>query len=160
MFRIGTRDLLATIPTFPHCPILSGWTPVLNCNDLIIKSLGPCRIDSPMGRLLDGRVPSYHNVDESDRVLFDDTASALTARGRFRRGTPRVRAGGGAAEDLLRPIEDAAGIVTCGGLCPGFNDVIRSIVMELTFHYGVRRSTASAMGTRDSSPSTAGTSSS
>jgi len=31
------------------------------------------------------------------------------------------------------------GIVTCGGLCPGVNDVIRGIVMELTHHYGVQR---------------------
>jgi 6-phosphofructokinase 1 len=31
------------------------------------------------------------------------------------------------------------GVVTCGGLCPGINDVIRGLVMELTFHYGVQR---------------------
>jgi 6-phosphofructokinase 1 len=28
--------------------------------------------------------------------------------------------------------------VTCGGLCPGINDVIRSIVLSLHYHYGVR----------------------
>jgi 6-phosphofructokinase 1 len=31
-----------------------------------------------------------------------------------------------------------AGIVTCGGLCPGLNDVIRSLVLELHHGYGVR----------------------
>src|SRR5262249_38423546 len=31
------------------------------------------------------------------------------------------------------------GIVTCGGLCPGLNDVIRAIVLSLHHHYGVRR---------------------
>lgn len=31
-----------------------------------------------------------------------------------------------------------AAIVTCGGLCPGLNDVIRGIVMQLHYHYGVR----------------------
>jgi 6-phosphofructokinase 1 len=30
-----------------------------------------------------------------------------------------------------------AGIVTCGGLCPGLNDVIRSVVMNLHHQYGV-----------------------
>jgi 6-phosphofructokinase 1 len=30
-----------------------------------------------------------------------------------------------------------AGIVTCGGLCPGLNNVIRSLVRELHFGYGV-----------------------
>jgi 6-phosphofructokinase 1 len=32
-----------------------------------------------------------------------------------------------------------AAVVTCGGLCPGLNDVIRSIVHELYFMYGVRQ---------------------
>jgi 6-phosphofructokinase 1 len=31
-----------------------------------------------------------------------------------------------------------AGIVTCGGLCPGLNNVIRALVLSLHFHYGVR----------------------
>jgi 6-phosphofructokinase 1 len=31
-----------------------------------------------------------------------------------------------------------AGIVTCGGLCPGLNNVIRSLFLELHFSYGVR----------------------
>jgi 6-phosphofructokinase 1 len=30
-----------------------------------------------------------------------------------------------------------AGIVTCGGLCPGINDVVRGLVMELQHRYGV-----------------------
>src|SRR4029453_10797192 len=30
-----------------------------------------------------------------------------------------------------------AGIVTCGGLCPGLNHVIRSLFLELHYGYGV-----------------------
>ena len=33
----------------------------------------------------------------------------------------------------------ACGIVTCGGLCPGLNDVIRAIVLSLHHHYGVAK---------------------
>ncbi|WP_462324209.1 ATP-dependent 6-phosphofructokinase [Desulfoplanes sp.] len=54
-------------------------------------------------------------------------------------------------EQLLIPFEEAGprekvyfdppktkcGLVTCGGLCPGLNDVIRSIVMEAHHHYNV-----------------------
>jgi 6-phosphofructokinase 1 len=36
------------------------------------------------------------------------------------------------------PTQLACGIVTCGGLCPGLNDVVRSIVMSLHYHYGVK----------------------
>ncbi|WP_321472842.1 ATP-dependent 6-phosphofructokinase [uncultured Paludibaculum sp.] len=32
-----------------------------------------------------------------------------------------------------------AAIVTCGGLCPGLNNVIRSLVLSLRCHYGVER---------------------
>jgi len=36
------------------------------------------------------------------------------------------------------PPKTKAAIVTCGGLCPGINDVIRSLVMELYHRYGLR----------------------
>ena len=29
-------------------------------------------------------------------------------------------------------------LVTCGGLCPGLNDIIRAVVLELYYGYGVR----------------------
>jgi 6-phosphofructokinase 1 len=35
------------------------------------------------------------------------------------------------------PKETRAGIVTCGGLCPGLNNVIRSLFLELHYGYGV-----------------------
>lgn len=37
------------------------------------------------------------------------------------------------------PSKVHAGIITCGGLCPGLNDVIRAVVMTLWYQYGVRR---------------------
>lgn len=42
------------------------------------------------------------------------------------------------------PTKAKCAIVTCGGLCPGINDVIRSIVMEAHHHYSV----ASILGIR------------
>jgi 6-phosphofructokinase 1 len=45
----------------------------------------------------------------------------------------------GAREHLFfNPLETRAGIVTCGGLCPGLNDVIRSLFFELSHAYGVK----------------------
>ncbi len=44
----------------------------------------------------------------------------------------------GAREKLFfDPSQTRAGIVTCGGLCPGLNDVIRSLFLELHYAYGV-----------------------
>lgn len=36
------------------------------------------------------------------------------------------------------PTKIRAGIVTCGGLCPGLNNVIRAVVMSLWYIYGTR----------------------
>ena len=45
----------------------------------------------------------------------------------------------GAREKLFfHPSETRAGIVTCGGLCPGLNDVIRSLFFEMHHAYGVK----------------------
>jgi 6-phosphofructokinase 1 len=43
------------------------------------------------------------------------------------------------------PAKTTAAIVTCGGLCPGLNNVIRSVYLELTQNYGVGR----VLGIRD-----------
>jgi 6-phosphofructokinase 1 len=39
---------------------------------------------------------------------------------------------------FFNPADTKAGIVTCGGLCPGMNNVIRSLFLELFFIYGVK----------------------
>jgi 6-phosphofructokinase 1 len=122
-------------PTPQH----SGRRAVLDSNDLIIKTLGPCRIPTPLASLLDGRVPSYHNVDETDRVLFEDRASAAGARGVPAGELPGFEPAGARRMIFFDPSKTRAGIVTCGGLCPGFNDVIRALVLELNYHYKVRK---------------------
>jgi len=43
------------------------------------------------------------------------------------------------------PSRVRAAIVTCGGLCPGLNNVVRSLFLELHFRYGVRE----VLGIRD-----------
>lgn len=49
----------------------------------------------------------------------------------FERAGPRRRI-------FFHPADVKAAIVTCGGLCPGLNNVIRSLVLSLASHYGVR----------------------
>src|SRR5688500_6501552 len=41
------------------------------------------------------------------------------------------------AKLFFDPAKTRAGIVTCGGLCPGLNNVIRSLFLELHYGYGV-----------------------
>src|SRR5271163_2665566 len=112
---------------------------MVDAADLAVKILGPCRLDSPMMPLLTGRQQSFHNVDESDRVLFDDTASAICARGLPVDQLPGFEPAGPRRKIFFDPSKCRVGIVTCGGLCPGLNDVIRALVLELNFNYGVKK---------------------
>jgi 6-phosphofructokinase 1 len=41
------------------------------------------------------------------------------------------------AKIFFEPKKTRAGIVTCGGLCPGLNNVIRSLFLELHYEYGI-----------------------
>ena len=107
--------------------------------DTTVKGLGDCRHDSPLTELLYFRRSSHHWVDAGDRVLLDDTAAMVAARGGDVRDLPGFEAGGPRRKIFFDPSKTRVGIVTCGGLCPGLNNVIRGLVMELTRHYGVRR---------------------
>jgi 6-phosphofructokinase 1 len=111
----------------------------MNAADLAIKSLGPCRIDSPLKPLIESRRTTVHYVAEDDRVLFHDTARLVAESGCAVDALPGFEPAGPRRAIFFDPAKMRVGIVTCGGLCPGINDVIRGIVMELSFHYGVQR---------------------
>jgi 6-phosphofructokinase 1 len=107
--------------------------------DFSIATLGPCRIASPMVPLLDGRQTTEHYVDEGDRVLFDDTLAGINSRGVPPSELPGMEPCGPRRKIFFDPAKTRAAIVTCGGLCPGLNDVIAGLVRSLTYHYKVRR---------------------
>jgi len=98
-----------------------------------IDSLGPARFRSPLHHIGTSNV-KFRTDDE--RVLMDDTFGGsqgdASAKINFEIAGPRMQL-------FFDPPRTAAGIVTCGGLCPGLNDVIRGLVMELVHRYGVSR---------------------
>lgn len=112
---------------------------MIEASDLQIKTLGTCRIESPLAPILEQRVRSFYNVEEGDKVLFDDTMSALVARNVAPNEVPGFEPAGARRKIFYDPSKTRAGIVTCGGLCPGLNDVIRALTMELHYRYGVRK---------------------
>ena len=106
--------------------------------DLMVASLGEPRYDSPLADFVADRRTNEHYVDEDDRVIFHDTVCQLERARPPTRGrcpvSSRAGRGGGSSS---RPGATKVGVVTCGGLCPGLNDVIRGLVMELVKHYGI-----------------------
>ena len=107
--------------------------------DLAVKTLGPCRIDSPLKPMLQSRQTTTHYVAEDDRVFFHDTARLAAESGCTLESLPGFEPAGPRQSIFFDPAKMRVGIVTCGGLCPGLNDVIRGLVMELAHHYGAQR---------------------
>ena len=102
----------------------------LTRDDLNVERIGECRIVNPM------KDTSF--VDDDDRVLYQ---SELKHVGTFVEACmepPSFEMAGPRPMVYFDPSKLKCGIVTCGGLCPGLNDVIRAIVMSLFHHYGVR----------------------
>ncbi len=111
---------------------------MLCAEDLKVKSLGPCRVDSPLMGLLEKRQHSVNYAEENDRILIDTTFSSLNALNLPLDQCPGLEPAGARKKIYFDPSKTRAGIVTCGGLCPGLNDVIRALVLELTRLYGVK----------------------
>ena len=109
----------------------------LELDDLRVRSLGECRYDSPFAELLATKRTSPHYVHEDDRVLVDDAVSVLLSHGVPIDRLPSLEAAGPRRKIYFDPGATSVEIVTCGGLWPGLNDVIRGIVQELTEHYHV-----------------------
>ncbi len=98
--------------------------------DLTISKLGTCRIPSPM--------PAAQFIRDEDSVLYHNDLPAIMSCLKSGIEPPRFEMAGPRGKIYFDPSKLKCGIVTCGGLCPGLNDVIRAIVLGLYHHYGVR----------------------
>ena len=111
--------------------------------DFVIKTLGECRISSPLN------LPeTLYELDEA-RVRYaaeipNETDAPENVS--FEKAGPRRKI-------FFDPAETKAAIVTCGGISPGLNDVIRAIVMQLYYKYGVRNILGIQYGYKGLNPS-------
>jgi len=78
------------------------------------------------------------HVGDDQYILYDIAVSMGTSIPSFDQGN-LIEKAGPREKIYFEPAKVHAGIVTCGGLCPGLNDVIRAIVMTLWYRYGVKR---------------------
>lgn len=107
--------------------------------DFLVTSLGKGNVVTPLKQRQKTDSPVYKFVEDHERIVYDVTADYYN---RCREtGEPIISfEKAGPKETLLfEPAKTKVGIVTCGGLCPGLNNVIRSIVNQLVYRYGVTR---------------------
>lgn len=98
--------------------------------DLAIATLGECRFPSPMRE--------QRFMPPTERRLYHSDLATIRSYLEAGQEPPSFEVAGPREKIFFDPPGLRCGIVTCGGLCPGLNDVIRAIVISLYHHYGVR----------------------
>lgn len=106
-------------------------------SNFLITKLGESTIPSPyfLSKINGDLIANYVHDDEF--IIYDvhalpNMTVTYEKKNLLEKAGPREQI-------YFDPKKVHAGIVTCGGLCPGINSVIRSIIMTLWYQYGVRR---------------------
>ncbi len=100
-------------------------------DDTRVDNLGSCEYTSPL------RTNNF--VEDGKRVLVDIEHDIVTDQYRSGNDIPSIENAGPRKKLFFDPATTSAAIVTCGGLCPGINNVIQGIARMLQFQYGVKR---------------------
>lgn len=98
---------------------------------LVIQNLGSCLWDSPINLADSGAFTADDElmvVQPNLKILLDQVKNNQNPEA-FEIAGPREKI-------YFEPNKVRAAIVTCGGLCPGLNSVIRSLVLQLWHRYG------------------------
>jgi 6-phosphofructokinase 1 len=107
-------------------------------DDLNIANLGPREFPAP-GRQRDFAAEGSGWHSDGDRILLNDHMDYVREAMEIDIDPPSIELAGPRREIFFNPADTCIAIVTCGGLCPGINDVIRAIVMQAHYAYGVRQ---------------------
>ncbi len=121
---------------------------MLAAEQLQVSNLGPCEFRSPLD------LSTRPGDDLGD--FTPDTARLLCradfAAGEDLRPDLSFEKAGPREHIYFEPARTVAAIVTCGGLCPGLNNVIRSVFLQLHHNYGVKNVLGIRYGYRGLNP--------
>ncbi len=107
--------------------------------DFSIPNLGEAKISSPI------MMSTTHDDGQADYVTDDDHIlysidTDIDGKGHpVPRHEETLEVAGPRAKIYFNPAHVHAAICTCGGICPGLNNVIRAVVRCFWYRYGVRR---------------------
>lgn len=100
--------------------------------DFTIDTLGEAKIPNPVDCC------AYFVADEDRLSYFSILRDIHSYRQKYGPNLPYLELAGPRRNIYFNPADTVAAVVTCGGICPGLNDVIRSITMTLNM-YGVKQ---------------------
>ncbi len=111
----------------------------LQHEDFQVKRMGKCTVQSPLMLSHFSGDGIYNYLTDDDRILYDASLNHFL-ESKKNNTIPFSFEKAGPHEHLyFEPAKTRAAIVTCGGLCPGLNNVIQSIVMQLYSRYKITR---------------------
>jgi len=110
----------------------------LKAEDLRVDTLGEPIIPSPLGLTTEKGDQTANYVLDNQTVLYEVDRDSVQAMTRSGVEAPAFQAAGPRPKVFFDGGIVRAAVVTCGGLCPGINNVIRTLVMELHYRYSVR----------------------
>ncbi len=103
-----------------------------------ISVLGEAKISSP---LKDNVLPGKYGtrfISDNSRIAVDVQTDTLKGFIKKNQPLPSFEQTGPREKIYFDPSKLKCAITTCGGLCPGLNDIIRSVVLELYHIYNVK----------------------
>ena len=118
----------------------------METHDFTIDTLGEAKIPTPV-KMSDVNGDGFADyVSDDDRILYSiDTVKDENGNW-IPKNSDTVELAGPRKLIYFNPAHVHAAICTCGGICPGLNNVIRAIVRCLWYRYGVRRITGIKFG--------------
>ncbi len=104
--------------------------------DTTIVTLGEPKILSPI--LKEQDTNECHFIADDDQVMITVKTGNLKKAMETGELPPSFEQAGPRKHIYFDPSKLRCALVTCGGMCPGLNDIIRAVVLELHYRYGVK----------------------
>ena len=104
-----------------------------------VRSLGERMVTTPLEKLTDAPAAGHLFYGDDSRILVSQDLEGISRMIAEGKEFPCFEVAGPRKKIFFDPAATTCAVVTCGGLCPGINDVIRAIVMQAHYRYGVRR---------------------
>jgi len=101
-----------------------------------ISTLGEAKLPTPVKKRANG-IEGISFVSDESRVVIEVDETRINQIIKKSESLPSFELAGPRRHIFFDPSKLKCALVTCGGLCPGLNEIIRSIVLELHYGYGV-----------------------